>query len=154
MPLIKTLIDLEIIISYFDANFQIYINSSPPGQNGCHFADNIFRCIFVNEKFCILIKISLKFVPKGPIWSSIGSDNGLAPIQRQVIIWTNTDKIHWHIHAAQQGNKLTICTRLKFQSPPYKEDPWCGTGELCYFVTHDWLHIDPCHVGAGLFQEN
>ena len=29
--------------------------------------DNIFRCIFVNEKFCILIQISLKFVPKGPI---------------------------------------------------------------------------------------
>ena len=27
----------------------------------------IFRCIFVNEKFCILIKISLNFVPKGPI---------------------------------------------------------------------------------------
>ena len=43
------------------------INSSPPGQNGRHFADIIFRCIFVNEKFCILIKISLKFVPKGPI---------------------------------------------------------------------------------------
>ena len=31
------------------------------------FADDIFRCNFVNEKFCILIKISLKFVPKGPI---------------------------------------------------------------------------------------
>ena len=30
-------------------------------------ADDIFRNIFVNEKFCILIKISLKFVPKGPI---------------------------------------------------------------------------------------
>ena len=30
-------------------------------------ADNIFRCIFVNEMFCILIKISLKFVAKGPI---------------------------------------------------------------------------------------
>ena len=27
----------------------------------------IFRCIFVNEKFCILIKISLQFVPRGPI---------------------------------------------------------------------------------------
>ena len=24
-----------------------------------------FRCISVNEKFCILIKISFKFVPKG-----------------------------------------------------------------------------------------
>ena len=33
----------------------------PPGQ------DNIFKCIFVNEKFCILILISLKFVPEGPI---------------------------------------------------------------------------------------
>ena len=28
-------------------------------------ADDVFKCIFVNEKFCILIKISLKFVPKG-----------------------------------------------------------------------------------------
>ena len=43
-----------------------YINSSPPGQNDRHFTDNIFRCIFVNEKFFILIKASLKFVPKGP----------------------------------------------------------------------------------------
>ena len=42
------------------------INPSPPGQNGHHFAEDIFRCIFVNEKFYILIKISLKFVPKGP----------------------------------------------------------------------------------------
>ena len=38
-----------------------------PGQNGRHFADDIFRCIFMNEKFYILIKISLKFIPKGPI---------------------------------------------------------------------------------------
>ena len=43
------------------------INSSPPGQNSRLFADDIFRCIFVNEKFCISIRISLKFVPKGPI---------------------------------------------------------------------------------------
>ena len=44
-----------------------WVNSSPPGQNGRRFADDSFRCIFVNEKFCILIKISLTFVPKGPI---------------------------------------------------------------------------------------
>ena len=36
-------------------------------QNGCHFADNIFNCIFLNENLSIVIKISLKFVPKGPI---------------------------------------------------------------------------------------
>ena len=40
------------------------INSSPPGQNGRHFAEDIFRCIFMNENLCILIKISLNFVPR------------------------------------------------------------------------------------------
>ena len=30
-------------------------------------ADDIFNCILLNEKFCTLIQISLKFVPKGPI---------------------------------------------------------------------------------------
>ena len=45
------------------SNLSNTINSSPPGQDGHHFADNIFRCNFMNEKFCILFKISLKFVP-------------------------------------------------------------------------------------------
>ena len=31
---------------------------------GRHFADDIFKCIFLNEKVCISLKISLKFVPK------------------------------------------------------------------------------------------
>ena len=35
--------------------------------NGRHFADDIFKCIFLNENVRIQIKISLKFVPKGPI---------------------------------------------------------------------------------------
>ena len=30
-------------------------------------ADDIFKCIFLNEKFFILIKIWLKFVPRGRI---------------------------------------------------------------------------------------
>ena len=34
---------------------------------GRHFTDDIFKCIFLNEKFRILIPISLKFVPEGPI---------------------------------------------------------------------------------------
>ena len=46
--------------------FVSIINSSPHGQNSRYFADDIFRCIFVNEKFCIWIKITLNFVPKGP----------------------------------------------------------------------------------------
>ena len=60
-------------------------------QNGRHFAD-IFKCIFFNENVLILIKISLKFIPKGPINNIpafIGSDNGMVPTRRQAIIWTN-----------------------------------------------------------------
>ena len=30
-------------------------------------ADDIFRCISMNVKSCILIRISLKFVPMGPV---------------------------------------------------------------------------------------
>ena len=36
-------------------------------QNGRHFADDILKCIFLNENVWIPIEISLKFVPKGPI---------------------------------------------------------------------------------------
>ena len=43
------------------------VNTLRPGQNGRHFADDIFNCIFLNENVWIPIKISLKFVPKGPV---------------------------------------------------------------------------------------
>ena len=43
------------------------INTLRPRQNGRHFADDIFKCIFVNENVWISIKISLNFVPNGPI---------------------------------------------------------------------------------------
>ena len=43
------------------------INKLRPRHNGRHFADVIFKCIFLNENVWIPIKISLKFVPKGPI---------------------------------------------------------------------------------------
>ena len=35
--------------------------------NGRHFPDDIFKCIFLNENVWIAMKISLKFVLKGPI---------------------------------------------------------------------------------------
>ena len=41
----------------------MFVNSSSHEQNGRHFAENFFKYIFVNEKFCILINISLTFVP-------------------------------------------------------------------------------------------
>ena len=51
----------------------------------------------MNEKFCILIQMSSKFVSKGLIDN--GLDNGLVLIRRQAIIWTNVGQIHWRIYA-------------------------------------------------------
>ena len=44
-----------------------WINTLKPIQIDHHFPDNIFKHIFLNENCCILVKISLKFVPQGPI---------------------------------------------------------------------------------------
>ena len=43
------------------------LNILGPGQNAHHFAEDISKCIFLNEFVWIPIKVSLKFVPKGPI---------------------------------------------------------------------------------------
>ena len=44
-----------------------WLNTLRLRQNGRRFADDTFKCLFFNENVIILIKISLKFVPKGPI---------------------------------------------------------------------------------------
>ena len=44
-----------------------WVNTLRPRQNGRHFPDDIFKCIFLNENEWISINISLKFVPKGQI---------------------------------------------------------------------------------------
>ena len=68
--LIEFKVDLHLIFSLASTwhVFMLFtLNSSPPGQDGRGFADDVFRCTFVNEKICILIEISLKFVPRGLI---------------------------------------------------------------------------------------
>ena len=59
------------------------INTLRPRQNGRHFPDDIFKCIFFNENVWIAIKISLKFVPKGPI-------NNI-PALVQIMAWRRPD---------------------------------------------------------------
>ena len=54
-------------------------NSSPPGQNGRHFADDMFKCISLNENIWMSNKISLKYVSWGLI------DNMTALIQ--IMAW-------------------------------------------------------------------
>ena len=66
------------------------LNTLRPRQNGRRFTDDTFKRIFLNENFRILIKISLKFVPKGPI------NNNQSLVQTMAwrrwgdkVIWTN-----------------------------------------------------------------
>ena len=61
----------------------------------CHFTEDIFKCIFLNENVRILIKISLYFFLMVQ-YSSFGSDSCLASTRRQAIIWTNDG---WFIDA-------------------------------------------------------
>ena len=44
-----------------------YFNTLRPRYNRRHFADDIFKCIFLNGNVWIQVKISLKFVPKSAI---------------------------------------------------------------------------------------
>ena len=55
------------------------INQPTLDKMAAIFADDILKCISMNEKNCISIQISLKFVPKGPI------DNKWALVQ--VMAW-------------------------------------------------------------------
>ena len=50
-----------------------------PRQNGRRFADDVFKCIFLNENVWISFKISLKFVPKDPI--------NTIPVLVQILAW-------------------------------------------------------------------
>ena len=67
-------------------------NSLRPRQNIRHFCRQHFQVRFLEWNVWIPTKVSLKFVPESPInqYSSIVSENGLAPSRRQAIIW-NTD---------------------------------------------------------------
>ena len=62
----------EPIILYVQANPEWYdcrasVNTLWPTRYEQHFADDIFKRIFLNENVWISIEISLMFVPKGPI---------------------------------------------------------------------------------------
>ena len=51
---------------HLQADNKAPFNTLRPRQNGRHFADDIFECLFLNEIVSILTTISMKFVPKGP----------------------------------------------------------------------------------------
>ena len=91
-------------------------NTLRPRQDGRHFADDIFKYIFLNENASISIKISLKFIPKGPI------DN--IPALVQIMAWRRLgDK---PLYEPMMVSLLThICvTRPQWVKPIWKAGKW------------------------------
>ena len=62
---------------------RVRVNTLRPRQNGSHFPDDIFNFVFFNLNVWMLIKISLKFVPKGLI-------NNI-PALVQIMAWRQPD---------------------------------------------------------------
>ena len=83
------------------------LNTLKPEQNGCRFANYIFKCIFLKERCGILIKISLKFVSKGLIDS------------KSILV----QAVAWH----QTGDKL-LSEPLLTMIP---ESMWCHQTAIC-----------------------
>ena len=96
-----------------------------PRQNGRHFADDIFKCIFLNENVWIPIKISLKFVPKGPInnipalvqimaWRRPGDKPLSEPMMDSLPMHICVTRPQWVIHGPANTDSLdnfhvTLC---------------------------------------------
>ena len=86
------------------------LNTLRPRQNGRHFPDDIFKCIFLNDDVLISITISLKFVPNGPI--------NKIPALVQIMAWRRPgDKLlseprmvslPTHIYTSLGLNQLTL----------------------------------------------
>ena len=78
--------------------------------NGRYFADDVFKCIFLNENVWILLKISLRFVPKVPInnipvlvqmaWRRRGDK----PLSEPIQWWL----VYWRIYASLGLNELIM----------------------------------------------
>ena len=83
------------------------LNTLRPRQNGRHFADTIFQCIFLNEKALISLKISQKFIPMVRI-------NNIPALVQIMALHRPGDKplyepwlVYWRIYASLGLNDLT-----------------------------------------------
>ena len=72
--------------------YRAYLNTLRLRQNGCYFTDDIFKWLFLNKDFHVMIEITLNFIPQGPI------DNKW--ILFQIVVW------------CQSGNKPLIWTNV------------------------------------------
>ena len=106
---------------------RIYLcfNTLRPRQNGRHFADDTFKHIFLNENVRISIKISLKFVPKGPIYD--------IPALVQIMAWRRPDD-----KPLSEPMMVRLPTHICVTRPQWVKGLWVLLGYARYFKIIIW----------------
>ena len=115
---------------------ETHLNTLRPRQNGRLFADDTFKRIVLNENVRITIKISLKFVPKGPINNN--------PTLVQIMAWRRPgDK---PLSEPVMVNLLThICvTRPQWVKLQYREISFSCPVVLKFYTDHDTITVVFC----------
>ena len=109
-------------------------NTLGPRQNGHHFADDIFKCIFLNGNVWIPIKISYKFVPKGPI--------NIIPVLVQIMAWCRSG--HKPLSEAIMVNLPTHICVTRPQWVKKREWPVYPACSIAWMLM-TWLSKEPGH---------
>ena len=100
---------IPVALAYQSSHW--WLNTLRPRQNGRHFADDMFKCIILNENVWILIEISLKFVPKGSINNN--------PALFQIMAWRRPgDK------PLSKPRMISLPTHICVTRPQWVNDPW------------------------------
>ena len=68
-------------------NYWTWLTHLPLDKMAAILADNLFKCNFFNEMYCILILISLKFVLSGPITQTPVSGSCCLPLGALQSMW-------------------------------------------------------------------
>ena len=84
--------NVPLLVRHSKSQAQITLLTHLPLDKMATISDDIFRYIYRNWKFCILIRISLKIAPKGSI------DNNPALVQ--VMAWCRTGDMLLHVSQA------------------------------------------------------
>ena len=101
---------------------QIYevLNTLRLRQNGHHFPDDTFKCIFLNENTRVLILIPLKFGLKDPI-NNIPAGSGNFLKQWCVVYWriyaslslNELSSLHFHFLALTELDKVFLSSKQR-----------------------------------------
>ena len=119
---------------------------SVANKNGRHFADNIFKCIFLNENILISLQIWLRFVPKVQInsipalvqimaWRRPGDKPLSEPMMVNLLMHTCLNELKSSHQNATEEN--SICSLLEKPGPKN----WNGELVLQFCLVDDLLNV-------------